>query len=70
MALYGNVCKVAHMTTHKVTREESLARAHEASRRKRLDRMADELRSKGWMVVSPENLSSAPHADDYRQRSA
>lgn len=48
------MCMLSDMTHRKMSREESLARAHAANRRKRLERLADELRENGWMVVPPE----------------
>lgn len=45
------------MTRPKMSREESLARAHAASRRKRLDRMAEELKAHGFGVITPEELA-------------
>lgn len=45
------------MSERKLSREESLARAHAANRRKRLDRLADELRLSGFVVLTPEQVA-------------
>lgn len=55
------------MTEKKLTRAEALARAHAGNRRKRLNRIADELRENGFFVLTPEeaesqNLSKLPKA--------
>lgn len=55
------------MAHTKMTREESLARAHAASRRKRLDRWAQELREYGYAVLPPEEN---PHNQDNQQPKA
>lgn len=42
------------MSAPKLSRAESLARAHAANRRKRLEKLAAELRENGFFVVPPE----------------
>jgi hypothetical protein len=44
------------MSTPKLSRAESLARAHAANRRKRLEKLASELRENGFFVVPPEGI--------------
>lgn len=46
------------MSERKLSREESLARAHAANRRKRLDKLAAELRTYGFEVVTPEQVAA------------
>jgi hypothetical protein len=46
------------MNRPKMTREESLARAVAGNRRKRLNRLADELRENGFVVIPPEDASN------------
>lgn len=48
---------VCAMTRPKMSREESLARAVAANRRKRLDRLAAELQENGFVVLTPEQVA-------------
>jgi hypothetical protein len=46
------------MSEKKMSKAETLALAHAANRRKRLNRLADELRENGFFVLTPEEAAA------------